>query len=149
METSRKVERNFNDTMKNNRKGFTLIEMLVVVAIIGLLSSVVVVGVGGAREKARDTKRIADVRQIQTYLETEYNVGYPVSIRDVSSLPKDPSTGSSYAYCVTVNSLTYVLGADLENAKNRPSGGIADPSGICTPVGITCSATDAYCVTNK
>jgi prepilin-type N-terminal cleavage/methylation domain-containing protein len=46
------------------RRAFTLVELLVVIAIIGLLSTVAVVALNTTRVKARDTKRIADVRQI-------------------------------------------------------------------------------------
>ncbi len=54
-----------------NRKGFTLIELLVVIAIIGLLSTLAVVQLGDARAKARDAKRISDVKQVSTLFEME------------------------------------------------------------------------------
>jgi len=55
------------------KQGFTLIELLVVIAIIGLLSTLAVVALNNARQKSRDAKRVADVKQIQTALELFYN----------------------------------------------------------------------------
>ena len=54
---------------KVHNKGFTLIELLVVVAIIGLLSTLAVVALNSARQKSRDAKRVADIKQVQTALE--------------------------------------------------------------------------------
>ncbi len=54
-----------------NQKGFTLIELLVVIAIIGLLSTIAVVAMQGARNKARDAKRISDIKQLSTILDIE------------------------------------------------------------------------------
>ena len=67
--------------MFKNKEGFTLIELLVVVAIIGLLSALSVVALSNARARARDARRIADVRQMKTALELFFNdVGnYPVT----------------------------------------------------------------------
>lgn len=65
--------------MQKNEKGFTLIELLVVIAIIGLLSTLAVVALNSARQKSRDSKRVADIKQIQTALELYFadNNGYP------------------------------------------------------------------------
>lgn len=54
---------------KNKNRGFTLIELLVVVTIIGILSGIVVVAVGDATARARDTRRLADARQLAFILE--------------------------------------------------------------------------------
>lgn len=58
---------------KTFNKGFTLIELLVVIAIIGLLASIILVSLNSAREKARDTRRVADIKQIQIALELYYS----------------------------------------------------------------------------
>lgn len=67
--------------MKNNKKGFTLIELLVVVAIIGLLSTLAIVALNSARAKARDSKRVADIKQLITALELHFadQNAYPVA----------------------------------------------------------------------
>ena len=57
------------------QKGFTLIELLVVIAIISLLASIIFVGVGTMRAKARDARRISDMNQIRTAL-VMYNTTY-------------------------------------------------------------------------
>lgn len=52
-----------------NSKGFTLIELMVVIAIIGVLSSVVLSSLNNAKVKARDTKRITEIKQMINALE--------------------------------------------------------------------------------
>ena len=61
---------------RKNKKGFTLIELLVVIAVIGLLASIVLVSMGPARKKAKDTRRMTDLKQISSAMELYY--GEPI-----------------------------------------------------------------------
>lgn len=80
--------------MQANKKGFTLIELLVVVAIIGLLSTLSILALNTARARARDAKRVADVKQIQTALEMYYN--------DAGVYPSAATPGSTISYSGSV-----------------------------------------------
>lgn len=55
------------------RKGFTLIELMVVIAIIGILASVTLAQFQQARAKARDIIRVTDMKAIMTALQLYYN----------------------------------------------------------------------------
>ncbi len=59
-------------------RGFTLIELLVVISIIGMLASVVLVSLQGAKNKARDARLILEVRELQKALEL-YRLDHPTS----------------------------------------------------------------------
>ena len=67
--------------MKQNKRGFTLIELLVVIVIIGILATLAAVALNSTRAKARDARRVSDMKQMQTALELFYSeVGrYPTS----------------------------------------------------------------------
>lgn len=72
--------------MNLKTRGFTLIEMMVVVLIIALLAGAVIVNVDVARKKSRDSKRIADIGLIATALQSYYadNHAYPVTVTPLS-----------------------------------------------------------------
>jgi prepilin-type N-terminal cleavage/methylation domain-containing protein len=55
------------------KRGFTLVELLVVIAIIGLLGTFSIVSLRGTRTKARDTKRMTDLKLVQTALNLYYD----------------------------------------------------------------------------
>jgi len=59
--------------MFKNKKGFTLVELLVVIVIICILSTLAVVALNSARAKARDAKRVADIKTVQNSLELYFS----------------------------------------------------------------------------
>ncbi len=126
--------------LKKPETGFTIIELLVSVAIIAILSGVVIVSLGNAREKGRDARRVSDIQQIQLALSRYYDTNnqYPAAIGPagssvlvsgnyIESLPLDPSTGAEYSYSASVASPPisaalcsgYHLGADLEGGTTH------------------------------
>ncbi len=82
-------------------KGFTLIELLVVIAIIGILASIVLVSLNGARAKARDARRLSDLRSVEKALELYYasNDTYPTSCGGTTNAWK--GHGSNFSDCNT------------------------------------------------
>lgn len=82
------------------RRGFTLIEMLVVISIIGILASIVAVSAGNSKMRSRDARRKADLKQMTTALE-QYavtNGKYP-SWTTWNSDPESPTAPSIVAAC--------------------------------------------------
>lgn len=76
--------------IKNNKikKGFTLIELIIIVFIIGLLATIVGISISGAKSKGRDIKRISDINQLQIALDNYKKVEgrYPESLSPGESL---------------------------------------------------------------
>ncbi len=145
-----------------NIKGFTLVEMLVVVAIIGILASVFMIGLRGFRGSAYDARRLSDLQKVQGYLELYYNKNrsYPnastwaelgVALTDASSgagvnaIPSDPLVpDQEYQYARDPDSSqSYVLAATLSDENAGP---LDEPSELDgTQYGIDCDGA-VYCV---
>jgi len=123
--------------MKIKKKmGFTLIELLVVIAIIGVLATIVMVSVNDLRARARDDRRVADMKAIRDALAMYQvqKVAYPsfstettitgsdalsnelVSERLIQKVPVDPTNIAPYIYTYqsSSNDSTYILRFCLE-----------------------------------
>lgn len=75
-----------NKRQADHSSGFTLIELLVVIVIVGLLASIVLVSLNSARQKSRDARRKADMRQLTTAINLYLNDfgAYPVGEDDTA-----------------------------------------------------------------
>ncbi len=118
----------------NKGKGFTLIELLIVMAIIGILSTFLLVNFVGIRQRARDTERKSNLRQVQSALELyRADLGsYPTSLPSCGSeltggsppttymrrIPCDPLNTGQHIFTYVSDGNTYNLYACLENATD-------------------------------
>lgn len=139
-----------------NKKGFTLVELLVVIAIIGLLATIAFISLNSARGKARDAKRVSDIRQIQTALELYYNnqttPSYPLVLTDlvpatISAIPTPPAPNDG-TVCDAVtdpqSTTTYAYSGFASGLAGPKPGGTAgtattDPVAGCTSADFKCA----------
>ena len=143
---------------KHHYLAFTLVELLVVIAIIGVLSTLSVVVFNNARAKARDSRRLSDVKQIGMALELYYDdkgrypppptpTGTPITGLCLSNsgftstcgttpylqkIPSDPLPNIHYTYSYLNSGESYRLGFNLEQGSGDwPAGTLAmGPNGI-------------------
>ena len=158
-------------------KGFTLVELLVVIAIIGTLATLLLIMLGTARAKARDTKRISDINQMRTAMEQFFddNGRYPntnvkatwdttLVPRYIAQIPEDPLTPGctdynggagcyGYAYTNTAaNPIQFHLWAELEQLNRAALAGDLDINSTGwtgAPRDASNPATTEACATNS
>lgn len=144
-----------NKSMRSGRAGFSFIEILVVVTIIGILATLGMVTYTEFLKQSRDAKRKGDLEQIRAALEMykSNNDIYPATVTGggdicndmpyctsglfyLRKVPKDPKTNTDYYYNNTLPT-DYVLGTRLEQ------GGSSDCGPHC---GIGSAETCNYCL---
>jgi len=149
------------------RKAFTLIELLVVIAIIGTLSAILFPNFMGARERARDSQRKSDLRQIQKafemYRQDSATGKFPEGAQIpapgscfssdenctgniyMNKFPTDPLGGTrQYYYTINISNMTYTICACIENTADPDE---STDCGSCTIGATGCTAGPCYVVT--
>src|SRR5260221_14568315 len=116
-------------TTANSKKGFTLVEMMVVISIIAILSAIGLTVYTQAQKAGRDAKRQSDIQEIQKALEQYYaiNQTYPSTMSTLNSsyfpagaVPTDPK-GVSYTYTKCGTAEQYVLCTPASMMETCPS----------------------------
>ncbi|MDD3679643.1 MAG: type II secretion system protein [Candidatus Shapirobacteria bacterium] len=112
---------------------FTLLELLIVIAIIGILASLATVSYSSAQRRARDSQRQADLKAIQNAMEqyyADYDGNYPLTCDGIggaqspsgesylpTGLPTDPKSGEEYeGNCTNAG---YSFSVDLESSEEN------------------------------
>ncbi len=131
-------------SLKQKSKGFTIVELLIVIVVIAILATLVIVTFTGIQKKARDSKRQTDVTAVASHLEAFYaNNGYYPTLTDL----QDTAAGGF------VNS--QLKGLDPSALKSPEGDTIAGTAGNGSSgwaYGYTttgCTATSASSTTNE
>lgn len=105
------------------RRGFTLLELLIVISIIAILIALSSVSYTTAQKKSRNSRRRGDIKSVQTAFEqyNSINSGYIANCTTMSAslplgLPTDPKNVSPYVYTFTCpDTVSYCVCSDLES----------------------------------
>lgn len=124
----------------NDQKGFTLIEILIVVGVIIVIGILAAVAVNSARSKSRDAVRLSQVRMIQSALEDFYNEnnGYPMN----EMMPLGDATQSA---CLGVSGFQADCSADQRVLLRKVMGTV--DQGLKNQVACGTPARNAFCYT--
>ncbi len=141
---------------KKNKLGFTLLELLVVISIIGILLALGAVAYSTAQRKSRDAKRRGDIKSLQNGFEQYYasnNASYGTCnamLGDTNifpgGAPVDPQTQATYPCSSSV--AAYCVCAELESDEGNAEGNPCPQEGLPSVVESASNKNDFYCLSN-
>lgn len=99
-----------------NKKGFTIVELLIVIVVIGILTLLVITTYGGIQAKARNNTRQTDLQSVQTQLEAFF------------------SQNGYYPDLAQMNDSSWLD----SNMKSLDKNALVDPSSTCDPTKTGC-----------
>src|SRR3982751_4821398 len=94
-------------SLKKRQSGFTIVELLIVIVVIGILATLVIVTFTGIQQKARNSQRQTDINALDSHLEAYY-----------------AQTGSYPSFAVLTSS-----GWQAANMKGLDPAALVDPKG--------------------
>lgn len=142
-------------SLKKLQKGFTIVELLIVIVVIGILATLVIVTFTGIQQKARNSQRQTDINAIDSHVEAFYaQYGYYPTLADLQDATfistylkgldpealKDPK-GGAIAATATSSAYSYVS-AGASACVNTT---VSDPTGASTAN----NGCDSFTVTAK
>ena len=138
-------------SLKKRNQGFTIVELLIVIVVIGILALLVITTYSGIQAKARNSKRSTDVKALQTHIEAFFSQsGYypsradmntaawrttnmksidPETLKDPSSATCNPATSTATTNpCLVTSAIAKAYSYDVQ-----------------TSAGASCEADDTTC----
>lgn len=142
----------------NQKRGFTLVETLIVIVIIGILSAIIYVSYKGITHRAIESSLLSDLKSASSQLEIfkTSNKHYPTTINcsvpdSSTNLCLRPSNGNTYSYTSNLKAKTFGLtasnGSDnsLSYRTNGSGATIACPVGYIIVPGSKTYGTSDFC----
>ena len=125
-------------SLPHRTSGFTIVELLIVIVVIGILAAITIVSFNGVSTRARDSARSSDIAGVQKALELykaenndlypsvgSDNAGYALSSLAaalvptyIAKIPTDPKSSSLYSYVRGASGTAYAIRMNYEARTN-------------------------------